>query len=69
MIPCVRAEAKNNLRHIARSFSFRPAESEAIRRDYCPVPLSEMLCGGPLAVSVIIKAAVKGPVVVGAKCP
>lgn len=36
---------------------------------YCPVPLRRMLCGDPLALSVIVTAAVNAPVIVGAKCP
>ena len=34
-----------------------------------PVPLSEMLCGDPLALSVMITVAESGPVVAGVKCP
>jgi len=34
-----------------------------------PVPLSEMLFGDPLALSVMVTAAESGPVVVGVKCP
>ena len=34
-----------------------------------PVPLSEMLCGDPPALSVMITAAENGPVVAGVKCP
>jgi len=41
-------------------------ESEAI---VTPVPLSEIDCGDPLALSVMVTAAESGPVVVGVKCP
>jgi len=34
-----------------------------------PVPLSAMLCGDPLALSVMVTAAESGPVVVGVKWP
>ena len=34
-----------------------------------PVPLSDMLCGEVLALSVILMVAVSAPVTVGAKCP
>ena len=34
-----------------------------------PVPLNAMLCGDPAALSVIVTAAVKAPLIVGAKCP
>jgi hypothetical protein len=36
---------------------------------YCPVPVSKMLCGEPVAVSVIVTAAVSEPAVVGVICP
>jgi len=34
-----------------------------------PVPLSETICGEPMALSVMVIAAVRAPVVVGPKCP
>src|ERR1039458_1411719 len=34
---------------------------------YCPVPLNAILCGDPVALSVIVTAAVKAPVTFGAK--
>ena len=34
-----------------------------------PVPLSEMLCGDPVALSVMVTAAESGPVVAGVKWP
>jgi hypothetical protein len=34
---------------------------------YCPVPLSEILCGDPEALSVMVTAAVRAPVVAGVK--
>ena len=37
--------------------------------DYWPVPLSEMLCGDPVALSTMVMAAVSAPVVVGVKWP
>ena len=36
---------------------------------YCPVPLSAILCGEPVALSVIVTAAASEPVFVGAKWP
>lgn len=36
---------------------------------YCPVPLNAIVCGEPLAVSVMVMVAVRAPVVAGAKCP
>jgi hypothetical protein len=45
------------------------AESEATGLPDTPVPLSETLCGEFDALSVMVMAAVSGPVVVGAKCP
>ena len=44
----------------------------SVRSDYgaeVPVPLSEMLCGDPLALSVMVIEAGRDPVVVGPKCP
>ena len=43
------------------------AESDAVGRP--PVPLTEMVCGEGLALSVIVMVAVSGPSTVGAKCP
>ena len=37
--------------------------------NHCPVPLREMLCGEPLALSVMVTAALSAPVVVGVKWP
>ena len=37
--------------------------------DATPVPLSAMLCGDVLALSVMVTAAVNAPDVLGAKCP
>ena len=34
-----------------------------------PVPLREMLCGEPVALSVMVMAAVRAPAAAGAKCP
>jgi hypothetical protein len=34
-----------------------------------PVPPSEMLCGEPVALSVMVMAAVNGPTAAGVKCP
>ena len=34
-----------------------------------PLPLSEMVCGDPLALSAMVTAAVKTPVTTGATCP
>jgi hypothetical protein len=45
------------------------AESEIVAGPPPPVPLSAMLCGDPLAESVMAMVAVSGPVVVGEKCP
>jgi len=37
--------------------------------DVVPVPVKLMVCGEPVALSVMVTAAVLAPVVVGAKCP
>lgn len=43
--------------------------ARAANQDQCPVPLSAMLCGDPLALSVMVMFAVSAPVTPGAKCP
>jgi len=45
------------------------AESATAGTPTSPVPLSVIVCGDPAASSVMVMAAVSGPVVVGSKCP
>ena len=42
---------------------------DAATRDYCPVPLSAIVCGEPGASSLIVTSAVTAPVFFGAKWP
>lgn len=39
------------------------------KTNHCPVPLSAIVCGEPVALSVMVTAAESAPVVMGAKCP
>ena len=43
--------------------------AESVTVVFVPVPVSATFCGEPLALSVIVIAAVIAPVVAGAKCP
>ena len=43
--------------------------AESVTVVFVPVPVSATFCGDPLALSVIVIAAVIAPVVAGEKCP